>query len=185
MRVVWNDKAAAKHALQLLVAFQRVSRGPLASQLLGNIAKSDRAVTDRADNLAFGPKVLERLRDIIVWVKIEGGTTAAGHMHGAAGWVTELAPIWPEFEMRYWELLETGDYKAAQLHRHRLAPLFQFVMDHPSTTTAYSWITVLKAALEYIGLEGGPVRPPFRALDRAEKTELFDLLARLGVPKVA
>jgi dihydrodipicolinate synthase/N-acetylneuraminate lyase len=104
-------------------------------------------------------------------------------MHGAAGWVTEIAPIWPEFEMRYWDLLEAGQYKEAQLWRHRVAPLFEFVFDHPSTTTAYSWITFLKAALEYVGLEGGPVRPPFRALNEAEKKPVFDLLESLGVPK--
>jgi dihydrodipicolinate synthase/N-acetylneuraminate lyase len=130
--------------------------------------------------------IIDRFHDRLAYIDSSGGyATTAGHMHGAAGWVTELAPIWPEFEMNYWELLEKGDYKAAQLHRHRLAPLFQFIMDHPSTTTAYSWITVLKAALEYIGLEGGPVRPPFRALDAAEKSKLFDLLAKLGLPKVA
>ena len=111
--------------------------------------------------------------------------TTAGHMHGAQGWVTELGPLWPEFEMRYWDLLAQGDYKAAQLHRHRMAPLFQFVFDNPSTSTAYSWITIIKAALEYIGLEGGPVRPPFRELNASEKQRVFDLLESLGVPKGA
>ena len=123
--------------------------------------------------------IIDRYHDRLAYIDSSGGyATTAAHMHGAAGWVTEIAPIWPEFEMKYWELLEAGDYKAAQLHRHRLAPLFQFVMDHPSTTTAYSWITVLKAALEYVGLEGGPVRPPFRALNASEKGEVFDLLAK-------
>jgi len=129
--------------------------------------------------------ILDRYHDKLAYIDSSGGyATTAGHMHGAAGWVTELGPIWPEFEMKYWELLESGDYKAAQLHRHRMAPLFQFVMDNPSTTSAYSWITVLKAALEYVGMEGGPVRPPFRALDASEKKTVFELLARLGVPKV-
>lgn len=130
--------------------------------------------------------IIDRYHDRLAYIDSSGGyATTAGHMHGAAGWVSELAPIWPEFEMKYWELLEKGDYKAAQLHRHRLAPLFQFVMDNPATTSAYSWITVLKAALEYVGLEGGPVRPPFRALNQAEKAKLFDLLAKLELPKVA
>jgi 4-hydroxy-tetrahydrodipicolinate synthase len=130
--------------------------------------------------------ILDRHHGKLAYIDSSGGyATTAGHMHGAAGWVTELAPIWPEFEMKYWELLEKGDYKAAQLHRHRMAPLFQFVFDHPSTTTAYSWITVIKAALEYVGLEGGPVRPPFRALAAAEKQVVFDLLASLGVPRGA
>jgi 4-hydroxy-tetrahydrodipicolinate synthase len=128
--------------------------------------------------------IIDRYHDKLAYIDSSGGyATTAGHMHGAAGWVTELGPIWPEFEMRYWDLLQAGDYKAAQLHRHKMAPLYQFVMDHPSTTSAYSWITVLKAALEYIGLEGGPVRPPFRELNATEKKTIFDLLDGLGVPK--
>jgi 4-hydroxy-tetrahydrodipicolinate synthase len=130
--------------------------------------------------------IIDRFHDRLAYIDSSGGyATTAGHMHGAAGWVTELAPIWPEFEMTYWELMEKGDYKAAQLHRHEMAPLFQFVFDHPSTTTAYSWITIIKAALEYVGLEGGPVRPPFRALNATEKKEVFDLLSSLGVPRGA
>jgi dihydrodipicolinate synthase/N-acetylneuraminate lyase len=130
--------------------------------------------------------ILDRYHDKLAYIDSSGGyATTAGHMHGAQGWVTELGPLWPEFEMRYWDLLEQGDYKAAQLHRHRMAPLFQFVFDNPSTSTAYSWITIIKAALEYIGLEGGPVRPPFRELNASEKQRVFDLLESLGVPKGA
>lgn len=130
--------------------------------------------------------ILDHHHDKLAYIDSSGGyATTAGHMHGAAGWVTEIAPLWPEFEMKYWDLLEAGDYKAAQLHRHKLAPMFQFVFEHPSTITAYSWITFLKAALEYVGLEGGPVRPPFRALNATEKKEVFTLLERLGVPRGA
>jgi len=128
--------------------------------------------------------IIDRYGKRFNYIDSSGGyATTAAHMHGAAGWVTEIGPIWPEFEMRYWELLEAGDYKAAELHRARVAPLFQFVLDNPATTSAYSWISVLKAALEYIGLEGGPVRPPFRALDADEKKKVFDLLERIGVPR--
>jgi dihydrodipicolinate synthase/N-acetylneuraminate lyase len=103
-------------------------------------------------------------------------------LHGAAGFVSEIAPLWPEFEMRYWELLEAGSYREAELGRAKVAPLAQFVQEHPDATTAYSWVTVLKAALEYVGLAGGVVRPPFRALNASEKSELFRLLDSLGIP---
>jgi dihydrodipicolinate synthase/N-acetylneuraminate lyase len=130
--------------------------------------------------------ILDRYHDRMAYIDSSGGyATTAAHMHGAAGWVTEIAPFWPEFEMKYWDLLEAGDYKAAQLWRHRISPLFQFLQDHPSTTTAYSWVSLLKTALEYVGLEGGLVRPPFRALNKSEKREVFDLLASLGVPTEA
>jgi len=128
--------------------------------------------------------ILSRLKDRLAYIDSSGGyATTTAHMHGAQGWVTEIAPIWPESEMEYWNLLEKGDYRAAEMHRSHFAPLFQFVFDHPSQTTAYSWISFLKAALEYVGLEGGPLRPPFRALNEAEKNEVVQLLERLGVPR--
>ena len=53
--------------------------------------------------------IIDRYHDRLAYIDSSGGyATTAGHMHGAAGWVTELAPIWPEFEMKYWELLEAG-----------------------------------------------------------------------------
>ena len=64
--------------------------------------------------------ILDRYHDRMAYIDSSGGyATTAAHMHGAAGWVTEIAPFWPEFEMKYWDLLEPGDYKAAQLWRHR------------------------------------------------------------------
>jgi len=129
--------------------------------------------------------ILERYHDRIAYVDSTGCyamTTA--HMHGAAGYVSEISPLWPEFEMRYWELLEAGAYREAQLTRAKIAvPLTQFFSERPDTKTAFSWVTVLKAALEYVGLTGGVVRPPFRALTAPEKTELYKVLDSIGIPR--
>ena len=128
--------------------------------------------------------ILDRYHERLAYIDSSGGyATTAAHMHGAAGWVTEIAPFWPEFEMKYWDLLEAGDYKAAQLLAPQICAALPVRQDHPSTTTAYSWVNLLKAALEYVGLEGGPVRPPFRALNASEKHEVFDLLESLGCPE--
>jgi len=42
----------------------------------------------------------------------------------------------------------------------------------------------VKAALELCGRPGGPSRLPSRALTVAERTELRELLLRIGVPSV-
>jgi Dihydrodipicolinate synthase/N-acetylneuraminate lyase len=127
--------------------------------------------------------ILDRYHDRIAYIDSSGGyAMTAAHMHGASGFVTEFAPFWPELELRYWELLETGSYREAELGRAKISPVIQFVQDNPTTSTAYSWVSVLKAALEYVGLAGGVLRPPFRALDPSEKRELFELLDTLGVP---
>jgi dihydrodipicolinate synthase/N-acetylneuraminate lyase len=128
--------------------------------------------------------IIDRYKDRLAYIDSSGGyATTAAHMHGATGWVTEIAPIWPEFEMHYWQLLESGQYREAELWRARFAPVFQFVHAHPPTQTAYSWVSIIKAALDYVGLEGGPVRPPFRVLNEAERRPLIALLEQVGVPK--
>jgi len=130
--------------------------------------------------------ILDRYHDRIAYVDSSGGyATTAAHMHGAAGFITEFAPFWPELELRYWEELEAGAYRDAEIRRSRIAPLIQFVQDHPTTNSAYSWVSVLKAALEYVGLAGGVLRPPFRALNEAEKAEIFTLLDSIGVPSAS
>ena len=41
----------------------------------------------------------------------------------------------------------------------------------------------IKASMEYVGLYGGPVRPPFREMTAGEKRELWALMERMGVRK--
>jgi len=85
--------------------------------------------------------------------------------------------------MHYWQLLESGQYGEAELWRARFAPVFQFVHAHPPSATVYSWVNIIKAALEYVGLEGGPVRPPFRALNEAERRPLYALFEKMDMPR--
>ena len=128
--------------------------------------------------------ILKRYHDRIAYIDTSGGYTAStGHIHGAAGYVTEMATLWPDFEWRYWELLQAGSYRDAEIWRSRVWPFYQFVLDQTAKANAFSWVSVLKAALEYVGLEGGPVRPPFRALNQEEKTVVFDILRSIGLPE--
>ena len=128
--------------------------------------------------------ILDRYHDRIAYIDSTGGyATTTAYMHGASGFVSELAPFWPELEMRYWKLLEAGSYREAELTRGKINPISQFLEDHPASTSAYSWISGLKAILEYVGLSGGVVRPPFRALNPTEKSELFKLLDTIGIPR--
>lgn len=130
--------------------------------------------------------ILDRYADRIAYIDTSAGLTmTTSHMRGATGWVTEISPIWPQFDTRYWELLEAGSYREAELSRGNMCLFYQFLQDNPAATSAYSWVSVLKSALEYVGLEGGPVRPPFRALNESETKPLHEILENLGVPKGA
>ena len=46
-------------------------------------------------------------------------------------------------------------------------------------------VPIIKASLEYVGLYGGPLRPPFRAMNTGEKAELHAITEEIGVMKAA
>lgn len=130
--------------------------------------------------------ILDRFHDRIAYIDSSAGYTATtAHMHGAAGFITGVAPWWPEYELEYWNLLEAGRYLEAERHHMRLFP-FQARFHHgaePDAIEGFTATTVLKAAMEYVGLAGGPVRPPFRRLNTHERDEVFRLLEAAGVPR--
>lgn len=128
-------------------------------------------------------QILDRFADRFAYIDSSGGyALAAGHMYGAAGFASEHAPWWPELEMQYWALLERGSYEEAERSRAKVRRIIEFMDSRPASTTAFSWVSVLKACLEYAGLEGGVLRPPFRALNAGERDELYAVLDTLGSP---
>ena len=108
------------------------------------------------------------------------------HVHGkVAGHVTHAASFWPEFEAKYWSLVEQGKYEEATKWHAKLAPYYEFIKDKAlaGVEDAFQESPVDKAALEYLGLYGGPVRPPFVELTKEQKKKLFGILEAIGVPK--
>jgi 4-hydroxy-tetrahydrodipicolinate synthase len=115
-----------------------------------------------------------------------GYTFTIGHMHGSSGYIAGPAAWWPEFELRYWDMLEAGNYREAETFHSQLAPYMQFFMgdEFPgSDLPFYFGSAVIKATFEYVGLYGGPVRPPFRELTADQKADLSAILTRLGTPQ--
>ncbi len=106
-------------------------------------------------------------------------TSAVAHMHGAAGYITQAGAFWPEFEAKYWSLLEQRKYEEAAKWNAKISPLWEFV----SSEGPFIEASVAKAVLEYRGLCGGPVRPPFTEFTKEQKKKLFGVLEGIGVPK--
>jgi 4-hydroxy-tetrahydrodipicolinate synthase len=137
-------------------------------------------------NLVDEFTILDRYHDRFAYMDTSACyamTTA--HMHGAAGWVSELATWWPEFELRYWDQLEAGEYKKAQLDHAKLNPLLEFTFDNPPQSGPISQNSILKAALDYVGLAGGVMRPPFRSLEGSERAILYEVLDGLDIPSAS
>jgi dihydrodipicolinate synthase/N-acetylneuraminate lyase len=107
-------------------------------------------------------------------------TTA--HMHGAAGFVSDVGTWWPDLELSYWSRLESGEYRDAELEHARVNPVIEFTMANSPQSSAFSPNSILKAALDYVGLHGGVLRPPFRALNETERAQLYRVMDELEVP---
>ncbi len=101
------------------------------------------------------------------------------HMHGATGYITGPGGFWPEFEAKYWSLLEQGKYQEADKWHAKLGPWWDWYFSEGPFVDS----SPHKAGLEYRGLYGGPVRPPFVELTKEQKKKLFGILEGMGVPK--
>ncbi len=105
------------------------------------------------------------------------------HLLGGTGFITHLATIWPEHDLSVWQLLEAGDYAAAQQKIMAVNwPWGEFRGKMAARTSGES--PPVKAALELVGRRGGPSRLPSRSLNAEERAELRALLLRIGVPNV-
>lgn len=105
-------------------------------------------------------------------------TAVISHMHGAQGYISLPAGLWPRFELHRWDLLEAGRYQEAEMLGSRFAPFLHRYLtgDEFGGDFVFHDGATAKAMLEYAGLHGGPVRPPFRALTPNEKKDLFAML---------
>jgi len=130
---------------------------------------------------------LERFSDRFAFIDNSLGYTAAvGHMHGGTGFISGPAAWWPEFELHFFKLLEEGKYQEADRWHARLAPYMAwFHGEFWKASRFFHGSAVLKATLEYVGLYGGPLRPPFRAMNAQEKRELHAVMEQIGVKKPA
>jgi 4-hydroxy-tetrahydrodipicolinate synthase len=100
-----------------------------------------------------------------------------GFCAGATGWITGVADVAPAECVALFEHCRAGELEAARAIYARLLPLARFDMTP-------KLVQFFKAAMDAVGLAGGPVRPPRLALTEAERGELDEALAvlREGVP---
>jgi len=93
---------------------------------------------------------------------------------GAVGGVMALANIAPAQSIALLKLFLEGNQKEAQELQVRMIPV-------NSAVTARWGIPALKAALDFLGLYGGPVRPPLQSLPAETRNRLQEILVEGGV----
>jgi 4-hydroxy-tetrahydrodipicolinate synthase len=96
---------------------------------------------------------------------------------GATGWVSGVADVAPRDCVALYEACRAGELETARAIYRRLLPLSRFDMTP-------KLVQYFKAAMDEVGLVGGPCRPPRLALTGAERAALADAMAVLqeGAP---
>ena len=96
-------------------------------------------------------------------------TFAAALAAGARGAVLAAGLFAPTIVLAIWESAQMGDTRGAAEMQQRLTPLGKRIVGELG-------IPAVKAALDRVGLSGGPVRPPLLPLTSAEEREVATLL---------
>ncbi len=94
-----------------------------------------------------------------------------GFCAGAAGWVSGVADVFPTESVRLWDLCQAGELAAARSLYADLLPLARLDMTP-------KLVQYFKAALDEIGIGGGPCRPPRLPLTDDELSTLLDAVSQ-------
>src|ERR687896_2355671 len=100
-----------------------------------------------------------------------------GFCAGATGWVSGVAVVAPRDCVALYEACRAGELDTARSIYRRLLPLSRFDMTP-------KLVQYFKAAMDEVGLAGGPCRPPRLPLTEAERAALGEAMAgpRGGAP---
>ncbi len=165
----WDEYIGAGVSVPLL--------GKLASiENIVSIKYGGAVIRDYITALSLYSKRFSFMHNTTAW------TPELSHKHGAVGFTADAATFWPEFEAKYWSLLEQRKYEEAAKWHDKMGPLSEFIEGEYDAEIG-GGASVSKAMLEYVGLYGGPVRPPFIELTKEQKKKLFGVLEAIGVPK--
>ena len=94
-----------------------------------------------------------------------------GFCAGASGWISGVVDVFPSECVRLWELCQAGDLPAARALYADLLPLARLDMTP-------KLVQYFKAALDEIGVGGGPCRPPRLPLTEDELAVLRGAVAQ-------
>lgn len=108
-------------------------------------------------------------------VLVGSGTVLYGALEvGACGGILAVAVLAPHAVAELYQLKQEGDEVGAGRIQERLAPL------HRAVVGAFG-VPGVKAALDQLGLNGGPTRPPLRPLREKDRKAVREALSAAGL----
>ncbi|MFZ5917352.1 MAG: dihydrodipicolinate synthase family protein [Chloroflexota bacterium] len=113
-----------------------------------------------------------------------GPSLLEGALLGASGFVTHLANVWPEQQVAFWKLIESGDYRQATAEYLKVQWPWRGLRSWAYTTIARGESLAVKPAAEMTGFYGGPSRPPMIDLNQEQRAHMRSVLQEMGAPLV-
>ncbi len=105
------------------------------------------------------------------------------HILGGRAIEIHTANYWPQFGVRMWELLETGQYAEAQREMVRVVmPFMTLWSEMESYTSGDGFLD--KLCIELVGMPSSRCRPPTRDVRERYRAKAREMLLACGVPGV-
>jgi 4-hydroxy-tetrahydrodipicolinate synthase len=131
-------------------------------------------VKDSAGNMGAISETIRRSTTNFEVMVGNGGILFPSLMMGAVGAVLAIACAAPRACVDLYEAVKTGDHQRGRELQNRLAPLSHIV-------TAGLGVPGLKAAMEMLGLAGGPPRAPLVPVSGSERERIRAVIRETGL----
>jgi len=118
--------------------------------------------------------VIDHVGDRLHWIGGAGDDMVAAYFSiGVSTFTSSIATVAPRLSLRLWELGDAGDSEALrELLARCVIPLYAL----RARRKGYE-VSAMKAMMDMVGLNGGPVRPPLVNVKPDEEDELRTILA--------
>lgn len=176
---LYEHYKAIASSVSIGVMIFRVPWGaPLSMELVTKLADIDNivAVKEETGDIEWFRKLLKAVGDKVVGIcGVSEKVFPYYYMVGARGTSTGIAGFAPQLSLKMYDALVNNDFATVlDLHK-KLMPLHDLRARHGNA------IPVVKAALDMLGLRGGPVRLPLLPLSPEDRKELQKILVELGI----
>lgn len=118
--------------------------------------------------------IMNHVGDRLHWIGGAGDDMVAAYFSiGVTTFTSSITTVAPQLSLRLWELADAGDSEAlTDLLNRCVVPLYAL----RARRKGYE-VSAMKAMMDMIGLDGGPVRPPLVNVKPDEEDELRMILA--------
>ena len=146
--------------------------------LIERVAAIDNVVglKDQCTNTFMTFEMLRRLGDKIVLIDDSSPVSFYyTYRCGSPAWISGIGQFAPHLDLKFYRDLRQGALDEAYRFVTEVVPPYFTLMLH------FNWVATIKAAMDLVGLPGGPMRPPTPNLTPTQRIELRDFMTKAGM----